>query len=53
MPGSSHRIVLVTDQRRTPADAPAVRRYRLARLRVAERNATPPRRARHLTRQHD
>ncbi len=47
MPAHPHRIVLVADPRARPS-APAVRRYQLARLRLAERRAAPPRQAPHL-----
>jgi hypothetical protein len=52
MPAHPHRIVLVADPRARPA-TPAVRRYQLARLRLGERRATPPRQAPHLLRSHD
>ena len=49
---SPTRIVLVADSRVRPAD-PGVRRYQLARMRLAERRMTPPAHAPHLRRQHD
>ncbi len=52
MTAHPHRIVLVADPRTRPA-APALRRYQLARLRLAERQATPPRQAPHLHRTYD
>jgi hypothetical protein len=52
MTAHPHRIVLVADPRTRPA-APSVRRYQLARLRLAERRGTPPRQAPHLHRAYD
>ncbi len=52
MPAHPHRIVLVADPRARPA-GPAVRRYQLARLRLAERRAEPPRQAAQLRRTYD
>ena len=52
MPAHPHRIVLVADARTRPA-TPALRRYQLARLRLAEHRAKPPRQARHLRRVYD
>ena len=52
MTAHPHRIVLVADPRSRPA-APSIRRYQLARLRLAERLADPPHRAPHLRRTYD
>ena len=52
MTSAPHRIVLVSESRARPPDA-AVRRYRLARLRLAERNRQPPPRLAHVSRAYD
>ena len=55
MTTASSRILLVPDAARAPADphASKVRRYRLARVRLAERRNEAPARYPHLTRAHD
>ncbi len=53
MTPAAQRIILLPDGRRPVADEPKVRRYRLARLRVAEaRQPTEPRFS-HLARAYD
>ena len=55
MPRAPHRILLVPAGRRTApaADEPKVRRYRLARLRLAESRQPVERRFEHLARAYD
>ncbi len=55
MTTASSRILLVPDAAKAPADphAPSVRRYRLARVRLAERRDDLPTRHQHLTRAYD
>jgi len=52
MPPSAHRIVLVNDPR-AAAPTGGVRRYSLARLRLAERQRSPAPKLAHLTRVRD
>ena len=52
MSAAAHRIVIVADPSSRPA-TPSLRRYQLARLRLAERLAEPPRQAPHLRRAYD
>ena len=55
MTPAPHRILLVPDARPRPAlgDEPKVRRYRLARLRVAETRRPAEPRFEHLARAYD
>ncbi len=55
MTSAPHRILLVPDgrPRAEPAAAPKVRRYRLARLRVAETRRPADARFEHLARAYD
>ncbi len=55
MTPAPHRILLVPDDRRSPAvlTEPKVRRYRLARLRVAETRQPSEPRFSHLARAYD
>ena len=55
MTTAPHRILLVPDDRRRvpPASEPKVRRYRLARLRVAETRQPAEPRFDHLARAYD
>jgi hypothetical protein len=53
-PTPSSKVLLVADRRGGPAPGtPAVRRYRLARLRFASRPADPQARFEHLKRVYD